>query len=184
MCRNSLHFLNFFRTHQIRVHMASIGMRQLLERFSSLFFLPVLFFFENLHDSTCIYFIISSVSSLFSFPSLSGTPIVGDPIYCSKHAQHNVPFLLLASRSLTFTHPRMSCNLLPVFAEYLHYHLSTSFPVLVLSSHFPLHSSFPLHIPFPCIFLLFLRGLLIAFFFVQPQTRAKRCHSRSPFRST
>lgn len=34
-----------------------------------------------------------------------GTPIVGDPIYSTKYAKHQVPFLLLVSRFLEFEHP-------------------------------------------------------------------------------
>ena len=34
-----------------------------------------------------------------------GTPIVGDPIYSSKSAKHQVDYLLLASKLLKFKHP-------------------------------------------------------------------------------
>lgn len=34
-----------------------------------------------------------------------GTPVVGDPVYSKKWAKHKVPFLLLASTYLRFTHP-------------------------------------------------------------------------------
>ena len=38
--------------------------------------------------------------------SASGLPIVGDPIYSKKWEKHRVPYLLLASVFLSFTHPR------------------------------------------------------------------------------
>lgn len=34
-----------------------------------------------------------------------GNPIVGDPIYSSKHSKQTVPHLLLASKHLEFLHP-------------------------------------------------------------------------------
>ena len=38
--------------------------------------------------------------------SFNGTPIVGDPIYSKKWKNHKVPYLLLASTNLEFTHPK------------------------------------------------------------------------------
>jgi 23S rRNA pseudouridine1911/1915/1917 synthase len=37
--------------------------------------------------------------------SAMGIPIVADPVYSKKWARYNVPFLMLAARSLEFTHP-------------------------------------------------------------------------------
>ena len=37
--------------------------------------------------------------------SSMGNPIVADPVYSKKWARFNVPFLMLAARSLEFTHP-------------------------------------------------------------------------------
>lgn len=52
-------------------------------------------------------------------------PIVGDALYATKHAAHNVPFLLLTSKELSFDHPitkeklSFTVDLPPHFADFI-----------------------------------------------------------------
>lgn len=52
-------------------------------------------------------------------------PIVGDTLYATKHASHNVPFLMLTSKELAFDHPMtkeklsFTVELPPHFSEFI-----------------------------------------------------------------